>query len=70
MLIAFQTSDGNHAIINSEDIVQVDDSGANGPGVAVRWGRGTLSGQINLPTSVTWDQVVAKLGAVSFDALT
>ena len=70
MLIAFQTSDGHHAIINSQDIIQVNDSEASNGAVTVRWARGTLSDQVVLPTSVTWDQVVAKLGAVSFDALT
>ncbi len=70
MLIAFQTSDGHHAIINSQDIIQVNDSEAGNGGVTIRWARGSLSDQIALPTGVTWDQVVAKLGAVSFDALT
>jgi hypothetical protein len=70
MLIAFQTSDGHHAIINRQDIIQVNDSDRSDGSVTVKWARGNLSDQIVLPTSVTWDQVVAKLGAVSFDALT
>jgi hypothetical protein len=70
MLIAFQTSDGHHAIINSQDIIQVNDSDRTDGSVTVKWSRGSLSDQIVLPASVTWDQVVAKLGAVSFDALT
>jgi hypothetical protein len=70
MLIAFQTSDGHHAILNSEDIIQVNDSETNGASITINWSRGSFKDQIVLPSSVTWDQVVAKLGAVSFDALT
>lgn len=70
MLIAFETNDGHHAIINSEDIIQVNDSEASSGAVTVKWSRGSQSDQVTLPTSVTWDQVIAKLGAVSFDALT
>ena len=70
MLIAFQTSDGHHAIINTQDIIQVNDSDASNGSVTVRWARGSLADQIVLPAGLTWDQVVAKLGAVSFDALT
>jgi hypothetical protein len=70
MLIAFQTSAGHHAIIRSEDIIQVNDSDSTNGSVTVRWAHGSLGDQVVLPASVTWDQVVAKLGAVSFDALT
>jgi hypothetical protein len=70
MLIAFQTSDGHHAIISAQDIIQVNDRDSNNGCVTIRWSRGNVSDQVVLPASVTWDQVVAKLGAVSFDALT
>jgi hypothetical protein len=70
MLIAFETSAGNHAIISSEDIIQVNDSDSTTGAVTIKWARGSVLDQVVLPATVTWDQVVAKLGAVSFDALT